>query len=44
MQSIGQTHRGHAGPIERTVRQIQNQQIDRSILEEHRGHRQRLIE
>ena len=26
------------------MRQIQNEQIDRSILEEHRGHRQRLLE
>jgi hypothetical protein len=44
MQSIGQTHRRHAGRIERLVRQIQNQEIDRSILQEHRGHCQRLLE
>lgn len=44
MQPIGQAHRGHAGRIERTVRQIQNQEIDRSILKEHRGHGQRFLE
>ena len=44
MQPIGQTHRGHAGRIERTVRQIQYQEIDRSILKKHRGHGQRFLE
>ena len=44
MQPIGQTHRGHAGGIEQTIRQIQNQEIDRSILKEHRGHGQRFLE
>ena len=44
MQTIGQAHRRHAGGIERPVRQVQNQEIDRSILQEHRGHCQCLRE
>jgi hypothetical protein len=44
VQPIGQSHRGHAGRIERTDRQIQYQEIDRSILKKHRGHGQRFLE
>jgi hypothetical protein len=44
MEPIGQTRRGPSGRIERPVRQIQHEEIDRSVLEEHRGHCQRLLE
>ena len=44
MQPIGQTHRRQAGRIKWPVRQVQNQEIDRSILQEHRGHCQCLRE
>ena len=44
MEPIGQTRRGPSGRIERPVRQIQHEEIDRSVLEKHRGHCQRLLE
>jgi hypothetical protein len=44
MEPIDQAHRGESGRIEGPTGYIQHDEIDRSILEEHRGHRQRLLE
>jgi hypothetical protein len=42
-ETLRQIRRRYRGPLQRSQRQIQQQQIDGSILEEHRRHRQRFL-
>jgi hypothetical protein len=44
VKSLAETGRGETRPIAYQRRQIQQEQVDRSILEKHRRHRQCLLE
>lgn len=44
VQSLAQSGRGQTQAIARQRRQVQQQQVHRSVLEEHRRHRQRLLD